>query len=182
MISRVAAGPVQGDAGGKRVHGSQGERCGVAGVGLLSLMWVGLLCSAPLAGGSSPLPLVLQSAAAVIYRAGAVVCHQRPERSFALRAVPLPVCGRCLGLYLGAPMGLLVVAVRRRRPAPAVRLLRGAFAAALLPSLGLVILEAAGTLDPGNAVRAIGAVPAGIATGWVTGLGARLVLAARGVG
>lgn len=53
-------------------------------------------------------------AAALALRSGfAFVCHQRPERSFWLFGAPVAVCARCLGVYVGAAIGLLVRASRR---------------------------------------------------------------------
>lgn len=42
-----------------------------------------------------------------------LVCHQRPERSFWLFGAPIAVCARCLGIYLGAAIGLLLRTSRR---------------------------------------------------------------------
>ena len=42
-----------------------------------------------------------------------LVCHQRPERSFWIFGAPVAVCARCLGIYLGAAMGLLLRTSRR---------------------------------------------------------------------
>ncbi len=41
-------------------------------------------------------------------RGFALVCHQRPERSFWLFGAPVAVCARCLGIYVGAAIGLLL--------------------------------------------------------------------------
>jgi uncharacterized membrane protein len=46
-------------------------------------------------------------------RALALICHQRPERSFWLFGAPVAVCARCLGIYLGAARGLLLRTSRR---------------------------------------------------------------------
>jgi hypothetical protein len=32
------------------------------------------------------------------YQLGSVICHQRPERSFSVSSVPLPVCARGTGI------------------------------------------------------------------------------------
>lgn len=48
----------------------------------------------------------------VLERGFALVCHQRPERSFFLFGAPVAICARCLGIYLGAACGLLVRATR----------------------------------------------------------------------
>ncbi len=39
-------------------------------------------------------------------RGFALVCHQRPERSFWIFGDSVAVCSRCLGIYLGAAIGL----------------------------------------------------------------------------
>lgn len=49
----------------------------------------------------------------VFYRGFALVCHQRPDRSFWLFGAPVAVCARCLGIYLGAAFGLLLRTSRR---------------------------------------------------------------------
>jgi len=43
----------------------------------------------------------------------ALVCHQRPERSFWIFGAPVAVCARCLGIYLGAAIGLLLRTSRK---------------------------------------------------------------------
>jgi uncharacterized membrane protein len=64
-------------------------------------------------------------------RGFAVVCHQRPERSFWISGAEMAVCSRCLGIYLGAAVGLLFRASRRI----ALRLLIAAAALNLLDAL-----------------------------------------------
>ena len=46
-------------------------------------------------------------------RGFAIVCHQRPERSFWISGATVAVCSRCLGIYLGAALGLLFRTSRR---------------------------------------------------------------------
>jgi uncharacterized membrane protein len=41
------------------------------------------------------------AAASVIYLCFSPICHQAPERSFAVLGYPLAVCHRCSGIYLG---------------------------------------------------------------------------------
>jgi uncharacterized membrane protein len=48
-----------------------------------------------------------------LQRAFALVCHQRPERSFWIFGAPVAVCARSLGIYLGAAIGLLFRTSRR---------------------------------------------------------------------
>lgn len=70
-----------------------------------------------LAGGLVTLPvlapvLAAQGAAvagAVLHAAFAAVCHQLPERSFTLAGHQVAVCHRCLGLYAGGFLGLLLL-------------------------------------------------------------------------
>jgi uncharacterized membrane protein len=64
-------------------------------------------------------------------RGFALICHQRPERSFWIFGGAVAVCSRCLGIYLGAALGLLFRTSRRI----AVRLLIGAAALNLLDAV-----------------------------------------------
>ncbi len=65
---------------------------------------------------------------------GYAICHQIPERSFVLGGRPLPLCARCTGTFLGAMVGLVAVALRRRLratrmpPVPVLGLLVAFFA------------------------------------------------------
>jgi uncharacterized membrane protein len=43
-----------------------------------------------------------------LQRGFALVCHQQPDRSFILFGGTVAVCARCLGIYLGAVVGLLL--------------------------------------------------------------------------
>lgn len=70
--------------------------------------WVALLLAAPWL----PVP-----AAGALYLFGAHICHQIADRSFHLDGVQLPVCARCLGIYLGAAIGLLCGRGSRRTTA-----------------------------------------------------------------
>jgi uncharacterized membrane protein len=108
--------------------------------------WVALLVTAP------RLPTIL---AAAIYGIGSLICHQRPERSFHLAGAQLPVCARCLGIYVGAALGLVVASwrvsnQRRTRRVPAVALLVVA-----LPSIVTLLAEWSGLWNPGNIPRAV---------------------------
>ncbi len=64
-------------------------------------------------------------------RGFAIVCHQRPERSFWILGAEMAVCARCLGIYLGAAVGLLFRTSRRI----ALRLLIAAAAVNLLDAM-----------------------------------------------
>ncbi len=67
----------------------------------LALAAAALLVPYLLSRGFLPIAFILQ-------RGFALVCHQRPERSFFISGVPVAVCARCLGMYVGAAVGLLV--------------------------------------------------------------------------
>lgn len=77
--------------------------------------------AAPLLAASHPL------AALLIRSFYSRVCHQEPGRSFFIAGSPVAVCVRCLGIYCGVALGMLV----RLGKGFAVRLL----AAALLMNL-----------------------------------------------
>ena len=107
---------------------------------------------------------------AIIFAAGSLICHQRPERSFFLDGHQFPVCARCTGLYLSAAAGLvgwvvLKIGSRWRPrfidPRLAVRVI--AFAA--IPTLVSVATGVIGLWDGSNMTRAILAVPLGASAG-----------------
>ena len=123
-------------------------------------LWVAALFFAPVArahqlGGRLP---------DSIRMAGALVCHQRVERSFRIAGDPMPVCARCTALYvsgaLGALAAWLTIPLMPRRT-------RTAILAAAVPTIVTVVVEWAGVLQPGNVLRAVAAVPIGAACGWI---------------
>jgi uncharacterized membrane protein len=129
-----------------------------------ALTWSAALLVAPLAL-SSRHPYLAVSAA-LVYEAAGLVCHQRPERSFHLVGMPLPVCARCAGLYWsGAVVALVAVLSARRagRPRHAATLL----VVAALPTAATVGLEFLGLMFPTNMTRALSALPLGGAAAWV---------------
>jgi uncharacterized membrane protein len=127
------------------------------------VLWVIALVWAPAAIASSN-PAVA-AIAAMVYQGGAVVCHQRPERSFTMFGRSMPVCARCTGLYASA-LGGAVLALLFAMPMAAGRA-RWILGLALAPTLASVILERAGLAAPSNGARAIAAIPAGIAAAWL---------------
>jgi uncharacterized membrane protein len=123
-----------------------------------SLLWPALLAASvwQQADGRTPVWSTL------VYLAGSRICHQRPERTFETAGIEWPVCGRCSGLYVAAPLGALLaaVAVARRRfpPRPVVWLAVAAVPTAL--SLGL---EWFGLAHVTNIGRFLAALPLGAA-------------------
>lgn len=101
----------------------------------------------------------------VVYYAASHVCHQRPERSFHTAGVVWPVCGRCSGLYLSAPLGaLLALGVAGRRVRGAGRnWLRAGLGVAALPTVITLGLEWFNLAPISNAMRFAAALPLGLA-------------------
>lgn len=127
-------------------------------------MWAAAVVLAPLALAS---PAGLASAtAAIFYDAAGLICHQRPERSFHLAGVQLPVCARCAGLYWSAAAG--AVAGWLARPSElSARVLRLVLGVAALPTAVTVAAEWLGLAYPSNLARALSALPLGAAGAWV---------------
>jgi uncharacterized membrane protein len=98
-----------------------------------------------------------------VFRLSSYLCHQEPERSF---AVTWPVCARCLGLYAAAPAGALL-ALASRPPA----LDRGGNLLVLgmagLPTAISWLGEHVLGWPMTNAVRFAAALPLGAAVAWV---------------
>ena len=119
--------------------------------------------------------------ALVMYAAGSVVCHQRPERSFQLLGLQLPVCARCLGIYAGAALIAVIVAARpdfspplpcggtrHRAPAGDGRAsARTVLLLSALPAAATLLAEWVTGQTPGNWTRALSGVPIGAAVAWI---------------
>jgi uncharacterized membrane protein len=143
---------------------------GASALAVAAALWFVLIISAP-----ALVPREVRGearhgtpAAALPYLLGRVICHQRPERSFSLRGVQLPVCARCSGLYGAAPLGVLA-AILWPLGRPSDRRLRAALAAACAPTALTLAAEWSGVWEPSNAARAAAAVPAGAAVAWLLG-------------
>ncbi len=129
----------------------------------LSLIWAGGL---PAAAAGASHGGWLGWAAVVVYGVGAVVCHQRPERSFHWGAAAWPVCARCTGIYVGlAAAALLAGLVRGQALAPyRARLWLGL---ASVPAAATVAAEWGTGITPSNAVSAATGLLLGSAVGWM---------------
>jgi uncharacterized membrane protein len=120
-----------------------------------------------------------------VYELGSFICHQRPERSFRLSAMPLPVCARCTGIYAGAAITALVTVLHRVRPgaprltrdaAPSMKVgeaagltparARAVLAAAATPALITLIYEWAGGAPPSNELRGLSGIVLGCGVAW----------------
>jgi uncharacterized membrane protein len=121
------------------------------------LTWTASLLAAVYLATHAAAGTLAHAAAALEYSAASLLCHQRPERSFFLWGMPLPVCARCVGIYAGAA-GTAAVRLRRRfaRPALVVGL-------ACTPALLSILYEWTSGVTPSNAVRAATGAIAGAA-------------------
>jgi len=108
--------------------------------------------------------------AAFAYSAGAVVCHQLPERSFAWAGQQWPVCARCSGLYLGVVLGLMAWLLVRRMVDPRRVDQRRALSWLAMAAVPTAVSWASGVVgfwDGTNVIRFALALPLGIAGGAV---------------
>lgn len=126
-----------------------------------ALAWPAWLVSGTVARVEGRAPWLV----AGVYLSASQVCHQRVDRSFHSHGVPWPVCGRCTGLYLAAPLGALA-ALRRRRGRTGRRDVIG-LAAAAVPTALTFALEQLGAVDVSTWVRCAAALPLGTAVAWV---------------
>jgi uncharacterized membrane protein len=101
----------------------------------------------------------------LIYLVASRICHQRPDRSFQTLGVFWPVCGRCAGLYLAAPVGAVAAYIGRRRW-DEERLTRWLIVAAL-PTLITLVGEWLWRLPVTNEMRALAALPLGAVIAFV---------------
>lgn len=160
---------------------------------VLAIVWVMLLPVAAFAAsrrpsGSSTAGYALAFA---VYWIGRVICHQRPERSFHLFAVQMPVCARCTGIYAGAAVAAMAMAFRgadalrvanrsRATSGPSFARLRWVDARALsawvagrvllasvLPGAATLVYEWSTGHMPTHWVRAMSGVPLGAAVAWI---------------
>lgn len=118
-------------------------------LGLCAALWAGTLFLAP----------------AALFPVGAVICHQRPERSFFIDGHQMAVCARCAGLYAGAavavPLTLIAATSIASSRARKIVLL------ASLPTAITWSLEFVGVASFSNAIRFAAALPLGAAAAWL---------------
>ena len=105
----------------------------------------------------------------LVYLAAASICHQRPDRSFFTAGVRWPVCGRCSGLYLAAPLGAWLAYRRLRRSRVGLRASRARWVAAVaaVPTALTLAVEWPQLAAVSNLTRALAAVPLGAAIAWI---------------
>jgi hypothetical protein len=151
----------------------------------IAILLAPVVASRPQAQASS----VGYALALMMYAAGSLICHQRPERSFHLLGTQMPVCARCAGIYAGAAVAAIVAWFRTARagrllsmdsrsPArpgfsrtidtwqglsPASR----ALLVSALPTAGTLLYEWATGQTPGNWIRLTSGAPLGAAVAWI---------------
>jgi uncharacterized membrane protein len=128
------------------------------------LLWVAAVVFAPLAI-ASPVPSIARPAL-LVYGAGSLVCHQRPERSFHIHSRQLAVCARCTGLYVSA-LGGGVLALALGVASMSSSRARIWLGAAALPTLLTSGLELARVAHPSNTTRMLSALPLGAVAAWL---------------
>jgi uncharacterized membrane protein len=148
------------------------RRLAAVSIVVASLTWLVVLWAATTVSPGSGKAAATASAA--VYVMGSFLCHQRPERSFHLNGVQLPVCARCLGLYAGGFAGAaawsIVMLLRKTSRAPldwttSTHVVRSTLAVAAAPTLVSAALGLSGLADGTNALRAMLALPLGMAIG-----------------
>lgn len=128
-----------------------------------AIAWPVLLASVVWARQGGHLPLWTFA----VYAAASRICHQLPSRSFHTNGVQWPVCARCAGLYLAAPVGALAAWMSRghtRGGRASPWLILGL---AALPTMATLAIEWPGFGAPSNLARAIAALPLGAAITFV---------------
>ena len=119
------------------------------------ILSVAALCSWALAHGASDawrLPFRL-------------LCHGLPQRSFALYGVTMPICARCVGVYLGLLVGLALFPLLSRLQERVMRV--GAFVA-VMPLAIDGLTQLTGLRESTNELRVATGLLAGLAFGlWV---------------
>ena len=108
----------------------------------------------------------------IIYAAGGLICHQRPERSFFLDGHQLQVCARCTGLYLSGAVGIagwLSLKIGRRWTSLPFdpRLAKRIVIISAIPTAVSLLTGLLGIWDGSNVTRAMLAIPFGVSAGAV---------------
>jgi uncharacterized membrane protein len=125
-----------------------------------AVLWLAAILAAPVALHDSRAAF----ASTLVYAGASHVCHQRPERSFQLSGVAMPVCARCTGLYLAGAFAACLAWTGR---ALAPRRTRAVILWSAAPMAITLAVEWLGLWHPPNAVRAISSLPLGAAAGWI---------------
>jgi Predicted membrane protein (DUF2085) len=145
---------------------------------VVSIGWFALIPLATfLAGRASPKTPTGYGLAFMTYAIGSLVCHQRPERSFHLFGVQMPVCARCLGIYAGAAAVALLWLFSDRRSQllrhesaiswPGFGVARNALLVSGIPIAATLAYEWTTGATPANWIRAVSGLSLGAAVAWI---------------
>jgi uncharacterized membrane protein len=123
-------------------------------------LFVLILIFAPVIETLLERPVGIGSIAWLVFRP---LCHQDPARSFWIAGQPLPVCARCLGIYIGGFLGLVLFGpirgISTRSPFPRAWLIMF-----LIPLLADGAINALGILTTPLYIRALTGFGAGTVT------------------
>jgi len=97
-----------------------------------------------------------------VYLTAGRICHQRPDRSFHTAGVQWPVCGRCAGLYLAAPIGAFAALAAAR----GARVNRSWLLLAAVPTAITFGIEYMDLAPMSSIARALAALPLGAAVAY----------------
>jgi hypothetical protein len=141
-------------------------RAARAVVPVAAVLWAVSIVAAPWSDampGALGLPRVVGAAT---YLTGAMVCHQRADRSFHSHGVQWPVCERCSGLYLSAAIGVVFARLfRGNRPPASLDGWRTLLLASAVPTAATLLLEWWNPSWSSGLVRALAAAPLGAVAG-----------------
>lgn len=102
-----------------------------------------------------------------VYAIGSWICHQRPERSFHVWAMQMPVCARCAGIYVGAALACIAQGVGLPLPVdgdgPPYARARAALVVAAAPIAATLVYEWTTGDVPSNSIRALSGLALGAA-------------------
>jgi uncharacterized membrane protein len=140
------------------------------GFSIAAIVWALALPIAAFAAGLPGSADIAHWFAFVVYAGGSLICHQRPERSFHLFGLPMAVCARCVGLYVGAAIVAACWCLPRMDRDPGLLLpsqARMVLMAATLPTLVTLAWEWTAGPTPSNWVRAATGLVLGGAIAWI---------------
>ena len=136
-----------------------------------SIIWMILLLAAPFVASRAHASTLGTLFVVSVYGVGSLVCHQLTERSYRLWAAQMPVCARCAGIYFGAAMSAICMAVYRTTNVAQcfslAKTARLALTLAVTPTALTLLYEWTTGQMPAHAIRALAGVPIGAVAAWL---------------